>query len=60
MLEFFSLLVLISSNFTEDEDASLPPSRSSSIRSGTYTSDTGNSFAEERESDGMYFHIVEE
>lgn len=34
-----------------DEDASLPPSRSSSIRSGTYTSDTGNSFAEERESD---------
>ncbi|KAJ1428821.1 hypothetical protein SESBI_08929 [Sesbania bispinosa] len=33
-----------------DDDASLPPSRTSSMR--TYTSETGNSFAEDRESDG--------
>ncbi|XP_012572356.1 uncharacterized protein At4g15545-like [Cicer arietinum] len=33
-----------------DEDASLPPSRSSSMR--TYTSDSGNYSAEDRESDG--------
>jgi hypothetical protein len=38
--------------FVSEDDATFPPSRYSSIRS--QTSEVGNSFAENRETDGMF------
>lgn len=55
----FSFLVLRSSHFIADNDASLPPSISSSMpRVSVSVSDSGNSFAEDQESDGMYYYYV--
>jgi len=45
-----------SSCLTADEDASTPSSRSSSMRLNP--SDTSNYFAEDRESDGVYHHLM--
>jgi hypothetical protein len=50
----FSFSVLRSSHFIADNDTSLPPSVSSSM---PRVSDSGNSFGDDQESDGMYYAL---
>ena len=52
LVVFFLILILDNRfHFVADDDATLPPSRTASMR--TTITDLGNSFTEDHESDGM-------